>query len=125
PVSPASRSGPLVTWLVVFVLLWVVATVFAIYYYVDGTKAQENLTKLTDQYKDVIPASELSSDEITNLKAKRSSDQTGKYNPSMSAFDVLKTERDELAAAIGAPQPDQAMQTATNTLTAAGAQAKN
>src|SRR3954470_18727560 len=99
PVSPSSRSGPLVTWLVVFVLLWVVATVFAIYYYVDGTKAQENLTKLTDQYKDVIPSSELSSDEVTSLKNKRQPET--KYPPSMSVFEVVKTERDELAAAIG------------------------
>src|SRR5581483_8495558 len=124
PVSPASRSGALVTWLVVFVLLWVVATVFAIYYYVDGTKAQESLTKLTDQYKEVIPASELSGDEIQNLRTKKQSDTTGKYNQDMALFDVLRTERDELATAIGAQQPDQATQTVQTTLANATAQAK-
>ena len=125
PVSPSSRSGPLVTWLVVFVLLWVVATVFAIYYYVDGTKTQEKLDTLNKQYADVIPSAELGGDDVSNLKNKRANDPTGKYTPSMSVFEVLKTERDDLATVIGATQPDQAMQTAMNTLATAGAQAKN
>jgi hypothetical protein len=125
PVSPASRSSALVTWLVVFVLLWVVATVFAIYYYVDGTKSQENLTKLTDEYKEVIPAAELSGDEVTALRNKKQNDTTGKYNASMSLFDVLRTERDDLATSIGAPQPDQAAQTVQTTLANAGTQAKD
>jgi hypothetical protein len=113
-----------ITWLVVFVLLWVVSVVFAIYYYVDGTKTTERLDALTKQYSEILPASQIGGEDVTNLKNKRS-DEAGGFNGSMSVFDVLKKERDDLATVVGAPQPDTAMKTATDTLSTAAAQAKN
>lgn len=123
PVSPASRSGALVTWLVVFVLLWVVSTVFAIYYYVDGTKAQDKFDVLTKQYNDILPPSQVSGEDVTTLKAKRT-DAAGGFTESMSVFEILKKERDDLSKMIGVETPETAMKSATDTLAAAGAQAK-
>jgi hypothetical protein len=124
PIAPASRSGALVAWLVTFVLLWVVATVFAIYYYVDGTKTTDKLTALTTQYNEILPASQIGSEDVTKLKEQRSN-EAGGFNASMSVFDILKKERDDLATVIGAPVPETALKTATDALGTAAAQVKN
>jgi hypothetical protein len=115
----------LITWLVVFVLLWVVGTVFAIYYYVDGNKAREELEALTKQYADILPRGQLNSDEVNTLKNKRTADTTGRLNPSMPVFEVLNTERTDLATVIGRGDvPDQALSSANAALDKAAAQAK-
>ena len=44
-VTPSSKSGTLITWLVVFVLFWVVGTVMAIYFYVDAKNDAGSLTQ--------------------------------------------------------------------------------
>ncbi|HEX3358417.1 MAG TPA: hypothetical protein VHS31_15695 [Tepidisphaeraceae bacterium] len=122
PVSPASRSGALITWLVVFVLLWVVGTVCAVYYYVDGNKAREDLDNVTKQYSEILPKSEINGDDINAIKNKRNEEG---YNGSMSVVDVLKKERDDLATKIdGGASPDASFKTATDTLATAAVQAK-
>jgi len=114
-----------ITWLVVFVLLWVVSTVFAIYYYVDGTKTTERLDALNKQYAEIMPASQLGGEDVQKLKDLRANATSGRYTPSMTLFDVLKQQRDDLATIVGAPQPETAMKTATDTLATAAAQVKN
>src|SRR5580765_1998929 len=128
PISPASRSGPLITWLVVFALLWVVGTVFAIYYYVDGNKAREDLDNLTKQYAEIIPKSQINGEDVSAVKARRNEPDAEAmgYNSSMSTWDVLKKERDDLAAKIdGGAKPESSYKNATDALSTAAAQAKN
>jgi hypothetical protein len=127
PITPASKSGALITWLVVFVLLWVVGTVFAIYYYVDGTKAREELEGLTKQYAEVIPKSQLGGEDIQRLKDRKSAPDAEAmgYNAQMSLWDVLKKERDDLAGKIdGGAEPEKSLKNATDTLAKAAAQSK-
>jgi multidrug efflux pump subunit AcrA (membrane-fusion protein) len=122
PVAPASRSGALITWLVVFVLLWVTGTICAVYYYVDGNKAREDLDNVTKQYSEILPKSEINSDDINTIKNKRNDPE---YNGIMSVVDILKKERDDLAMKIDSSgSSDSAIKAATDTLATAAAQAK-
>src|SRR6185436_16568905 len=58
-VTPSSKSGTLITWLVVFVLFWVVGTVMAIYFYVDAKKARQDLDTSVSQYNEIIAKSDI------------------------------------------------------------------
>ena len=63
PVNQGSRTA-LVTWTVVTSFLFVLATIFAIYYYVDANKMTNINDTLTKKYHDVVPESALVGPEL-------------------------------------------------------------
>src|SRR5215213_5688131 len=48
--SPAGSRTALITWSVVFAILFVTSTIFAIYFYADSTKARDREETLRKQY---------------------------------------------------------------------------
>lgn len=63
PANQGSRTA-LVTWTVVFAILFVTATVFAIYFYVDANKSETALRKVSDQYRSIITEGGLTGDTV-------------------------------------------------------------
>ena len=126
--SPAGSRTTLITWAVVFAILWVTATIFAIYFYADASKVQVQYdTQIKKEIPDIIAESELQSDDVRKLKDLRTTEGSG-LNPSMSVFRAALTQRDQMAQMIaGAGGKDTALQsakTALETANAAGAKVK-
>src|SRR5689334_2702767 len=71
PVSPQGSRTALVTWSVVFCVLFVTCAVFAIYFYADDVKARDAQEIMRKSYADVIPEQNLSSQQISDLKSLR------------------------------------------------------
>ena len=100
---PAANQGSraaLVTWTVVSCILFVTATVFAIYFYVDSTKVTKLESDTRQKFADVIDEAAIAGPEINNLKtAKTNSDNPPipNLNPSMKYFDVAVAQRTYLA----------------------------
>src|SRR5438034_3386716 len=95
--SPAGSRTALVTWAVVFAILWVTASIFAIYFYASASKVTDQYDTLRKQYiPDIIAESELNSDAVRHMKELRTQEGTG-LNPSMSAFSVALAQRDQMA----------------------------
>ena len=103
PVSSGSRTA-LITWSVVFAVLFVTASVFSIYFYADAAKSRESEDKLRKQYVEILPPGELQGDTVTQLRETRTSPPPGStITPSMPLFQVLMTQRDELSHTIAGP----------------------
>src|SRR5687767_13941543 len=110
PVNQGSRTA-LVTWTVVTSFLFVLATIFAIYYYVDANRWTKLNETMTAKYRDVLPESALASAEITGLENVRK-DEKNRYNQSASLFDVSLQRSDklkQLVAGAAAQSPERAM----------------
>jgi hypothetical protein len=118
--SPAGSRTTLITWAVVFAILWVTATIFAIYFYADATKVQTAYdTQIKKTIPDIIGDADLQSDDVRKLKELRTVEGSG-LNPSMSVFRSAITQRDQMAQMIaGAGGKDTAVQAAKTALEAA------
>jgi hypothetical protein len=73
PASSQGSRGGLVAAVVAFTILFVASTIVAIYYGVQDNKAEESLTTLRSQYKEI--ASDLSSPDVSMLREEARSDQ--------------------------------------------------
>ena len=75
PVSSAGSRTTLVTWSVVFAILWVTSTIFAIYFYASASKAEEKYnTEIKKYVPDIIADADLNSDAVRRLKDARTAD---------------------------------------------------
>jgi hypothetical protein len=109
PITPAGTAGSrtaLVGWTVVTSILFVVATIFAIYFYVDSDRVNKRLDALTKQYTDVVPVQQLQSEAIERLRTARQ-DPEGKLNPQMNLMDVALALNEKLSRTISGSE-DQA-----------------
>jgi hypothetical protein len=108
-VNQGSRAA-LVVWTVITSFLFIVATIFAIYFYVDADSARKTAAKQSDKYNDVVREADLASGDIAALLDARQNDPA--LNPSMPALQVALTQRDNLAKKIAGPavaeQPNSA-----------------
>ena len=52
PVSPQGSRTAMITWTVVSSILWLTATIFAIYFYVAANKLDKDLTDIKSKYPD-------------------------------------------------------------------------
>jgi|GEM_PF-667308 len=109
PVNSQGSRGGLVAAVVAFTVLFVAATIFAIYYGVQYSKDEESLTELKTRYRDVVQ--DLGSQDITNLKAQARSDtklveQTA-LAEAVSQRNALRQKMIGLQAPAAAPSPDQ------------------
>ena len=74
---PAANQGSraaLVTWTVTSVILFVTATVFAAYFYVESNKVAQIEANTRKSFADVIDETAISGPEINNLKTARGID---------------------------------------------------
>jgi len=129
PVSQGNRAA-LVTWSVITGILFVLASIFAIYFYVDANKSAQKLEDTTKRYNDIVAPGELASQQITDLKSLRTAENPPPgITPNTPVFQVLLTQRDSLAKLVGGPTAtdtgaNTAFTSAKGALDKAGAAAK-
>lgn len=100
PVSQQNSRAGLITAVVIFTILFVTATIFAIYYGVQATQLQKDYSDFKSKYiPRIIPEGGLSSSTITELEAARSDPNSGMPS-SMALLDVAVKQRDDLARII-------------------------
>jgi hypothetical protein len=101
--NQGSRST-LITWTVVTSILFVVASIMAIYYYVDASNSRLAAKTMSDRYREVLPEAALNSAEVNEIKNARTATapQPG-ITSGMGVFDVVRTQRNNLASAIAGP----------------------
>jgi hypothetical protein len=114
PANQGSRAV-LVTWTVITAILFVTATVFAIYFYVDASKVAELAKTNSAKYADIVDDATLGSPtpDMESLKAERTAASAAVpgINPSMKLLDVALAERNYLATLIAGAattDPDKA-----------------
>jgi hypothetical protein len=131
PANQGSRAV-LVTWTVITAILFVTATVFAIYFYVDATKITELSKTNAAKYADIIDDAALGapSPDFQGLQTARH-DATSPIpgvNPSMKLLDVALAQRNYLASLITggtSTDPDAAAKAAQAALTQAATSVKD
>lgn len=123
--SSGSRTA-LVTWSVVFAILWVTSSIIAIWAYAGMSKVQQTYDTQIKQYiPDVIADSDLNSDAVRQLKELRTTEGSG-YNAQMPVFQVAMAEKDKMAQLLaGAGGKETAVKAAADALKAAGAAGKD
>lgn len=121
PVTQQSSRSGLITWLVIFAILFVTATIFATYYGIEGSRLKQ---ELDDTQSKLIPniIGSTSSPTISSLEAARSGDST-KFPANTPLLDVAVAQRDGLADLITGAMGSSAAD-ATSAATAALDQAK-
>src|SRR4051812_47414315 len=116
PIAPqGSRSG-LVSALVVFTILFVTATIFAIYFNVQLRSKEQDFENYKKQYHDVVAETAFSTPEFTALQALKQDASAGYADSSI--MDIALKQRSDLAQAItGAPgDPAAATKAVTDAL---------
>jgi hypothetical protein len=91
PVNPQGSRGGLVAAVVVFTVLFVVATIFAIYYGVQESKAQDTISSLTTKYRQI--AVDINSSAVSQLRDEAQSDAR---LPEPTALAEAIQQRDDL-----------------------------
>jgi hypothetical protein len=122
PANQGSRAV-LVTWTVITAILFVTATVFAIYFYVDASKVSELAKTNAQKYADVVEDAALASPsaDYESLRSARTGGGTSLFtgiNPSMKLLDVALAERNQLAGLItgGTTDPNLAFKAGRDAL---------
>jgi hypothetical protein len=125
PVSSQGSRTALIAWSVIFAILWVTASIFAIYFYANGSKVQDQYTTQIKTYiPDLIADSDMNSEAVRRLKELRTTEGSG-LNPGMSVFQAAVAQRDQMAQTIaGAGGKDTAAEAAKQALAAATAAGK-
>lgn len=125
PINQQGSRGALITWSVICSILFVTATIFAIYYYV---LASDTVTKLEDQNKKYAQVvSDPAGPVVTELQRVRElPEQAPVLNPSMPALDVAVAQRNALASLIGGPsaRPENIIGQARETMARIAKEAK-
>src|SRR4051794_38971457 len=117
--SPAGSRTTLVTWAVVFAILWVTASIFAIYFYATASKAEDRYTTEIKRYiPEVISDSDLNGDAVQRLRAARSAETAAAagINPQMPLFQVALAQRDQMAQLVAGAEKETAAQRAADAL---------
>lgn len=126
PVSQQGSRAALLTWSVVTGMLAVVATFFAIYFYVENSKTTLKLDDKIKSYNEIISPGDLSGQEVADLKTLRTAEKSP-FQPNTPVFNVLMAQRDALAKLVGgaAAKETTAQTSAEKALAAAAAIAKD
>ena len=77
PISQQGSRGALITWSVVCSILFVTATIFAIYYYVVANEATQKLSDQDKKYADVVNSASLTGPVVTELQRVRGLPEQG------------------------------------------------
>src|SRR5688572_20688793 len=104
PINQPGSRGALITWSVICSILFVTATIFAIYYYVVASETQAKLKDQAAKYNDVVNDAALTGPVVTELhRVRQLPEQAPTLNPSMPALDVAVAQRDAATKLIGGP----------------------
>ena len=115
-VSPSGSRTAAVTWAVVFAIIAVTMTIFAIYFYAQADKQQQALDTHRKSVADVVPDADLQGEAVTRLRAIRGAEDSG-YTPQTPLLQVAMQDRDALARMVaGAGNEDTAKQQAAAAL---------
>lgn len=109
PANQGSRGG-LLAWTVFSTVLFVTATVFAIYFYVEANKVSTEAKTTAEKFRKVVTEAQLADPAVSELEAIRSNAELG-FNDSMSLLDVATKQRDDLVKELGGPKYEQTMAT--------------
>jgi hypothetical protein len=110
PATTAGSRTAAVTWAVVFAIIAVTMSIFAIYFYADANKSRDALETHRKTVAEVVPDADLQGEAVTRLRAIRSAENSG-YTPNMSLLSVAMQDRDALARMVaGAGNEDTAKQ---------------
>src|SRR5215213_2992565 len=110
PASSAGSRTAAVTWAVVFAIIAVTMSIFAIYFYADANKSRDALETHRKTVTEVVPDADLQGEAVTRLRAIRSAENSG-YTPQTSLLQVAMQDRDALARMVaGAGNEDTAKQ---------------
>jgi hypothetical protein len=131
PANQGSRAA-LVTWTVITAILFVTATIFAIYFYVDSAKVNELAKTNAAKYADIVDEATLSnpSPDFTSLQTARHATDSviPGINPSMKLLDVAIAQRNYLASLIAGSSvtdPDKAAAAAKTAISQGAAGVKS
>jgi hypothetical protein len=125
PINTQGSRAPLITTLVVFTILFVTATIFAIYFNVQLQESQRLFNDYKKNYNGVVADTAFNTPEFTALKT-LAADQSSGFNRS-TVLDIALKQRNDLAQAItGTPATDAApaQKAAADTLAATAAKLK-
>ncbi len=115
PANPGSRGG-LITAVVIFAILFVTATIFAIYYGTQAAKIQRDLDETAASIRDIVRDPSRSSAELEPLIQARQSGNIPGVQRDTPLIEVALAQRNALARTIAGPQADAAtVQTAVTT----------
>jgi hypothetical protein len=122
PATTQASRGGLITATIVMAFLFVLSAIFAIYFYANANKVQNQDKTLHDQYAEVLDQAALAGTDMDALRnARTSADQFNGYGGQVTSqsklFDVALGQRNYLASLIAAGSTEQAINSAK---TAAG-----
>jgi hypothetical protein len=118
-VGPQGSRGGLITAVVIFTILFVTATIFAIYFGVDDNKRTELLTTQSKRTQDIYSAQDISSQRYTQLNTHRKPGQTVLQAAFADSEDLAEMINGKTAAST--VQPSAAADQARKALTDAAA----
>ena len=117
PVNQGSRTA-MVTWTVVTSFLFVVATVFAIYEYVEASRLYDQNQTMSKKYNSIVAESALNSAEVATLSEVQKN-PANNYDQSAGLLFVANQRADRLGKLIAGPtaeSPEAAASAANRTL---------
>ena len=113
--NSGSRAA-LITWTVITSILFVVATVLAIFANVDRNRVAVELDTLTKKYEAVVSPTDLDGDIVSGLKSVKSNNPS-LYPADTKLLNVALRQRDNLATAINGTPSEADATTAAQTAT--------
>ena len=99
PVNQGSRGG-LITAVVIFTILFVTATIFAIIYSVEARRMTEEHQTLQERYNEIVEQTEVEGTLVQDLKAMRANSKYPGVTEGMPVINVAVQQRDTLARRI-------------------------
>lgn len=121
PVNQGSRAA-LVTWTVITSIAFVVALIFAIYWYVEADRLRDSVATLQRQFERVVRVADLTSEEILRLSEAAALEGPIPLDRNDTALQVALKQRNALTQRItGSPDrsPNEAVLAAQSALTTA------
>jgi esterase/lipase len=114
--QPTGSKAALITWSVITSILFVVATVLAIFAHVDKNRLEVEKSQLESRYRAFVSDADLTGDLKTSLEAIQ---QGNERYQGMKLINVVIDQRDELARTVGGQTTSEAQAAAESALTAA------
>jgi hypothetical protein len=127
PIGQQGSRGALITWSVVCSILFVTATIFAIYFGVTASEVRQKADQQRKTYDAVVANADLASQKVNDLLQFRTTPEAQQMgiNDKMPALDVALTQRSALATALaGNPSPAAATATVNDVLTRSASELK-
>jgi hypothetical protein len=108
PATSAGSRTAAVTWAVVFAIIAVTMSIFAIYFYADANKSRDARDTFKKSVNDIVADADIGGEAVTRLRAIRSADNSG-FTANTPLLQVAMQDRDAMARLVaGAGNEDSA-----------------